>query len=205
MKKPVIIFVVAVAILAGAAIVLGMWMGNDKPGQPLFSPGNNPAAHEPGALLSGEQRPQNLNAPPSADAPRGDSPLLPIEPSNVDAATSMRESFLHGDPNAPKIVHDTTPQEQATPEEIADPKLYAQFEARQNMRLYKGYVNAAETEIPKLQQDVAKAKALLQSDPAKAKQMGMTAEEIAKGEEKVRRIQAMRDQLLSDHPEISRQ
>ncbi|HEX5361761.1 MAG TPA: hypothetical protein VFW49_11890 [Fluviicoccus sp.] len=194
MKKPVIIFTAAVAVLAGVAVVLGMWMGGDgKRSLPGMTTADHAAGSAAGGIMTGEQRPQNLNAPP-APAPGGtDSPLLPLEPSTVDAAVSMRESFLHGDPNAPKVVHDATPQEQATPEELADPKLYAQFEARQNMRLYKGYVAAAETEIPRLQQDIAKAKA-----------MGLSKEQIAEGEEKLRRIQAMRDQLLSEHPEISR-
>ncbi|HEX5276993.1 MAG TPA: hypothetical protein VFW42_04920 [Fluviicoccus sp.] len=194
MKKPVIIFAVAVAVLAGAAVLLGMWMGGDgKRVLPGMSAADHPSGNSADSMMTGEQRPQNLNAPPAPAMSGTDSPLLPLEPSNVDAAVSMRESFLHGDPNAPKIVRDTTPQEQATPEELADPKLYAQFEARQNMRLYKGYVAAAETEIPRLQQDIAKAKA-----------MGLSKEQIAEGEEKLRRIQAMRDQLLSEHPEISR-
>ena len=194
MKKPVIIFIVSVAVLGGVAMVMGMWLGSDKPGSFSFQASRS-GGEETSTLLSGEQRPQNLNMPPQAAAPTGtDSPLLPLAPSNVDAAVSMRESFLHGDPNAPKLYRDPTPQEQATPEEIADPKLYAMYEARQDMRLKKAYVAAAETEIPRLQQDIAKAKA-----------MGLTKEQIAEGEEKLRRIQAMRDQLMSEHPEIGRQ
>ena len=105
----------------------------------------------------------------------------------------MANAMKNGDPRAPTIIHDTV-QEAATPEEIADPKLYAQYEARQNMRLYKGYVKAAEVEIPRLQADIAKAKA-----------MGLKPEQIAEGEEKLRRIQQMRDQLASEHPEVLRQ
>lgn len=195
MKKPVIIFIAAVVLIAGVALVLGKLAGTDKSPDTASGPGTAGADTAAGApLLTGEQRPQNLNAPPSPGATSGtDSPLLPLGPTDSDAAVSLRESFLHGDPNAPKIVRDTTPQEQATPEELADPKLYAMFEARQNMRLYKAYVAAADTEIPRLQQDIAKAKA-----------MGLSKEQIAEGEEKLRRIQAMRDQLMSEHPEVAR-
>lgn len=192
MKKPILIFAVAVAVLAGVAVLLGSLLGGDK--NPSLAQGPAREGPEASTLLMGEQRPQNLNAPPPpAATPTGDSPLLPLGPTDSDAAVSLRESFLHGDPNAPKLYRDPTPQEQATPEELADPKLYAQYEARQNMRLYKAYVAAAETEIPRLQQDIAKAKA-----------MGLTKEQIAEGEEKLRRIQAMRDQLMSEHPEIAR-
>ena len=83
------------------------------------------------------------------------------------------------------------PEDKATAAELADPKLYAEYEARQNMRLYKGFVKAAETEIPRLQQDIAKAKA-----------SGLSPEQIAEGEEKLRRIQQMRDQLASQHPQV---
>lgn len=194
MKKPVLIFTAAVVLIAGVALLLGFLSGGDR--SPDAAGGGN--ADSPAAtgtpMLAGEQRPQNLNTPPASAAATGtDSPLLPLGSTDADAAVSLRESFLHGDPNAPKIVRDTTPQEQATPEELADPKLYAQYEARQNMRMYKAYVSAAENEIPRLQQDIAKAKA-----------MGLSKEQIAEGEEKLRRIQAMRDQLMSEHPEISR-
>ncbi len=192
MKKPVIIFISAVAVIAGVAVILGLWLGGDKAGEATATA--RPQDNALPALLSGEQRPLNLNTPPKPAAPAGtDSPLLPLEPSNVDAAVSMRESFLHGDPNAPKLYRDPTPQEQATPEELADPKLYAQFEARQEIRLKKAFVAAVDAEMPQLQADIAKAKA-----------MGLSKEQIAEGEEKLRRRQAMRDQLLAQHPELSR-
>ena len=67
-------------------------------------------------------------------------------------------------------------------------------EARFYGNLDKGYVKAAEVEIPRLQADIAKAKA-----------MGLKPEQIAEGEEKLRRIQQMRDQLASEHPEVLKQ
>ena len=56
------------------------------------------------------------------------------------------------------------------------------------------WAKAAEVEIPRLQADIAKAKAA-----------GLKPEQIAEGEEKLRRIQQMRDQLASEHPEVLRQ
>ncbi len=195
MKKPIIGFTIAVVTLASLAFITRMWLVDDssKPSFAISSPNNT--SSNLGSSLHSEQVPTstNISAPPTPVTSRTDSPLLPLEPSNVDAATSMANAMKNGDPRAPVIIHDTV-HEQATAEEIASPKLYAQYEARQNMRLYKGYVKAAEVEIPRLQADIAKAKA-----------MGLKPEQIAEGEEKLRRIQQMRDQLASEHPEVLRQ
>ncbi|MCD6061847.1 MAG: hypothetical protein K0S16_2158 [Moraxellaceae bacterium] len=50
-------------------------------------------------------------------------------------------------------------------------------------------MKAADTEIPKLQADIERAR-----------RAGLPPEQIAEGEEKLRRIQAMRDQLQADNP-----
>ncbi len=192
MKKPIIGFTVAVVVLASLAFIARTWLVDEKAQSSIAATSQNTTDTGIGPSLNREQAPTNLK--PAAPVLSGtDSPLLPLEPSNVDAATSMANAMKNGDPRAPTIIHDTV-QEAATPEEIADPKLYAQYEARQNMRLYKGYVKAAETEIPRLQADIAKAKA-----------MGLKPEQIAEGEEKLRRIQQMRDQLASEHPEVLKQ
>lgn len=120
-----------------------------------------------------------------------DSPLLPMPESTVDAATSMAAAMERGDPQAPPVVRDV-PREKATAAELADPEAYQRYEARQNQRLYKQFVTAADSEIPRLQADIERAR-----------KAGLPAAQIAEGEEKLRRIQAMRDQLQADHPELN--
>jgi hypothetical protein len=193
MKKPIIGFTVAVVVLASLAFIARTWLVDSSKAPSFAMSSSTNAETGIGPSLNSQQAPTNIAEPPTPVITGTDSPLLPLEPSNVDAATSMANAMKNGDPRAPTIIHDTV-QEAATPEEIADPKLYAQYEARQNMRLYKGYVKAAEVEIPRLQADIAKAKA-----------MGLKPEQIAEGEEKLRRIQQMRDQLASEHPEVLRQ
>jgi hypothetical protein len=193
MKKPIIGFTVAVVVLASLAFIARTWLVDSSKAPSFAMSSSTNAETSIGPSLNSQQAPSNIAEPPAPVITGTDSPLLPLEPSNVDAATSMANAMKNGDPRAPIIIHDTV-QEAATPEEIANPKLYAQYEARQNMRLYKGYVKAAEVEIPRLQADIAKAKA-----------MGLKPEQIAEGEEKLRRIQQMRDQLASEHPEVLRQ
>ncbi len=191
MKKPIIGFTAAVVALAGLAFIGQSIFVSDKTQDAPFSAmskQNNESSIAP--TLNTTQAPVNVAAPPTPQLTGTDSPLLPMPESNVDAATSMANAMKNGDPRTPPIAR-SEPQEKATEAELADPKLYAQYEARQTMRLYKGYINAADTEIPRLQQDIAKAKAA-----------GLKPEQIAEGEEKLRRIQQMRDQLASQHPEL---
>lgn len=121
-------------------------------------------------------------APPAGS----DTPLPPLPESTVDAAVSMKQALEHGDPAAPPVVRDA-PAEKATAAELADPKAYQQYEARQSQRLYNQYVKAANDEIPRLQADIERARAA-----------GLPPEQLAEGEEKLRRIQAMRDQLQAE-------
>ncbi|HET8730857.1 MAG TPA: hypothetical protein VFM34_07095 [Moraxellaceae bacterium] len=124
---------------------------------------------------------------PVPTVPAGhDSPLPPVPVSTVDAADSMKEAYEHGDPSAPPVVRDTVGREPPTAAELADPKAYQRYEERQNQHLYNEYVKAADSEVPRLQADIERARAA-----------GLPPEEIAKGEEKLRRIQAMKEQLQS--------
>lgn len=69
---------------------------------------------------------------------------------------------------------------------LASPDHYAQFEARQSARLYADYQQAADSELPKL-------RAALEAGRAS----GVSAEQLAMGEEKLRRLQAARDQAAA--------
>lgn len=133
---------------------------------------------------------------PNLGVGQKDSPLLPmLDPATfppVDAAATMAETREHGDPRTPPI--EMTPaREKPTPAELADPKQYAQYEARQNAKLYKAYVASADKEVPALQADIERAK-----------KEGFSPEQIKVVEEKVRRIQEMRDQLKAQHPDLYR-
>jgi len=193
MKKPIIGFTITVVVLASLAFIARTWFVDKQADTALVTQSASATEAGVGANLARPPSQAPTDTTPASSAiSTTDSPLLPLEPSTVDAATSMANAMKNGDPRAPVIIHDTV-QEAATAEEIANPKLYAQYEARQNMRLYKGYVKAAEVEIPRLQADIARAKAA-----------GLKPEQIAEGEEKLRRIQQMRDQLASEHPEVLR-
>lgn len=191
MKKPILAFVASMLFLSLVAIGIGVSLNTPVPSNSVL-PTTSTLSANAVPWLKDEQKPTLTPTGVNRTVSATDSPILPLAPQTVDAGESMRNAMKNGDPQAPVIVRDTTPVESATPDEVADPKRYAAYLARQNMRLYKQYVAAADVEIPRLQQDIAKAR-----------QMGIPADEIAKGEEKLRRIQQMRDQLASEHPEAA--
>lgn len=172
--------VVAIVVLVAMVVIAGRLLkGEGSPATvATASPMRATPQQLPVLLPSGTPVP----TPPATH----DSPLPPAPVSTVDAAESMKEAYEHGDPAAPPVVRDTVQREAPTAAELADPKAYQRYEARQNQHLYGEYVKAADSEIPRLQADIDRARAA-----------GLPPEQIAKGEEKLRRIQAMKEQLQS--------
>lgn len=169
-------------------VVLGVWLRGDEPasGAPVSV-----------APVTTGQREQSVQVPAStavASLPSREDVPLPAQPdaSQVDAVESLSQSRLQGDARAPAVVR-SSERVPPTAAELADPDAYQRYEARQNERLYRGYVKAADSEIPKLQEQIAKGRS-----------EGLTPEQIAEGEEKLRRIESMRNQLMSDHPELNK-
>ncbi|AZP12440.1 hypothetical protein [Undibacterium parvum] len=145
-----------------------------------------------------------VQAPASsiADSKARDLPLQQQEPAAVQRVAllptgsemSATQSLLdtrNGDPRSPPVIHNTAEPTLPSADELADPKAYQQYEARQNMRLYSSFIDAAQTEVPRLKADVARAR-----------EVGIAAADISKVEEKIKRIEAMQAQLLRDHPQL---
>lgn len=154
-------------VLAIAAIAISVWLA--WPAGPV----------EPAPLAAPSQPPVIVVIPP---APR----------RAVTAAISMADTRLHGDPLAPPIARETAAPTRATAQELADPAAYGAFEARQTERIYAAYVRAVDQELPRLREDIARARSL-----------GIDAKEIDKAEAKARGLEEMRKQLLTrEHPTL---
>ncbi|MDQ8036216.1 MAG: hypothetical protein REI12_02265 [Pedobacter sp.] len=169
-------------LLLGAALLLGFWLRGEGGASPAFTAsaqGEKPAANTMTSAL-----PPLQPLPVQTAGPDVSLPELPA--TTTPAAESMGNAREYGDARQPALQRDA-PREAPTAAELADPAAYQRYEARQNQRLHRAYVKAADAEIPRLQQDIAQARA-----------QGMTPEQIAEGEEKLRRIQAMRDQLQAE-------
>jgi arylsulfatase A-like enzyme len=158
-------FYLALLASAGAAVWL-VWPGSASEPAP---------AAAPSAVSVRPRMPAAVQA-----APR----ITPIAPAN--AARSMADMRLHGDPESPPIALATETGERPTEQELADPSAYAAFESRQTAQLYAAYVRAVDQELPRLRQDIERARS-----------MGIDAGEIAKAEAKARGLEEMRRQLVA--------
>lgn len=118
--------------------------------------------------------------PSSAPVVIHDSPLLPTE-QYAAAAVSMTNARERGDDRSPPIEHSPAIADAPTPQELADPARYQAYEQRQQIKLYQSYVDASKQALPQLANDIARAKA----------QGDIPAQQIAKMEEKQRRMQQM--------------
>jgi hypothetical protein len=115
-----------------------------------------------------------------------------IAETPVSAAVSMANTRLHGDPDAPPIVRSTALPDVPSAAQLADPKAYLQYEAKQTLRVYASYVQAVDQQLPILRDDIARGRAI-----------GIAPEKIAKAEAKARGLEAMRAKLLKEHPELA--
>lgn len=129
---------------------------------------------------------------PVVQPERASVPVPAVIDQSRPAEVSMAEAREKGDPRTPPIARAPETETPPTAAELADPQLYQRYEQRQNSKAYADYVKATDAQIPLLQQQLAEAR-----------QQGISPEQLAVGEEKLRRMQAMRDQLVSQHPEIS--
>jgi hypothetical protein len=159
-------------------------------------PGANAHQVKPANPVSDNQPPLKLPdqwPPPSpygAEPELNRVPLLPVDQS-LSARHSLADARLNGDARTPPIERsvDSVPGPSAA--ELADPKAYAMYEVRQNLRVYAAFYQAAQRELP-----------LLRANIERGKQAGIAPEKIAKAEEKYRRLSAEQANLLQQHPEL---
>lgn len=106
------------------------------------------------------------------------------------AIESMQQARLKGDPRAPKLA-DHHERETPTEEELGDHEQYLEYERRQQKRVYRAYVDASKIKTAQLRSMIEQGKA-----------EGISPEEIAFAEEKIRGIEEMAAKLQQDYPDI---
>jgi hypothetical protein len=175
--------VLALALFLLCMVLLGLWLRGDEAASPDLAAGHEHLPTPASGSAMSIVLPETAAAPA---LPAQDSVLLAVAESKADATQTMSHAREHGDARQPALQRDAV-RDMPTAAELADPDAYQRYEARQSQRLKKAYVKAADAEIPRLQKDIEQAQ-----------QAGMSPEQIAEGEEKLRRIQAMRDQLQAN-------
>jgi hypothetical protein len=136
---------------------------------------------------SGEQ------SEPAAWTEQQEAPQEPAMGADL-RAESMRQAFLEGDDRTPPLASREPEQQRELPtaEELADPALYQQYEARQQMNVRESFARAARNRISELEQQLQQAE-----------QMGADAGQLREGREKLERLQQQYDQTVAETPELA--
>jgi hypothetical protein len=107
-----------------------------------------------------------------------------------EAVASMRQARLEGDSRAPNLAPNHE-REKPTEDELVDHEQYLEYERRQQKRVYRAYVEASKIKTTQLRSMIEQGK-----------EEGISAEEIAFAEEKIRGIEEMAMTLQQDYPDI---
>ncbi len=109
---------------------------------------------------------------------------------NPEAVASLRQARLEGDSRTPNLAPNHE-REKPTEEELGDHEQYLEYERRQQKRVYRAYVEASKIKTARIRSMIERGKA-----------EGVSAEQIASAEDKIRGIEEMATQLQQDYPDI---
>lgn len=187
-------------LLSVSAIVLGLLLGyaNSQQAESNFQP-EMEESNQTVEL-------QRVNGHTEAPAIKLDKPQVNVDKSTeyldqmelpeehyvLDqyAIDSMADARINGDDRAPPIGQ-SVESERPSAEELESPELYLEYESRQEKKIYKAYIEAADVKIE-----------MLEAQIAMAKEQGLSKEELEVGIEKVKRIKNMKEQLLLENPDL---
>jgi len=105
---------------------------------------------------------------------------------------SLADARINGDPRTPPIVRSTIEREMPTPEELADPDLYQEYEIRQNQKVYRSFYSASKNKLVKMEKLMEQARS-----------QGVSEDKLREGEEKIAKMKAMREKLAQTYNDIS--
>ncbi len=148
------------------------------------SPRRDAGSAEPSdGAVSGPEEPSAVSSAVSAQtalAPPGQPA------SELPAAWSLADARVTGDDRAPPVQRQAA--EPASPAwQLDDHAGYARREQDRHQALQQAFVDAADRELPLIDQQIERGRA-----------MGLPAEQLAKGEEKRRRIAEMRARMQAE-------
>ncbi len=108
---------------------------------------------------------------------------------NSQAISSLEFARLNGDSRSPPIQHRVLNQ-RANSQQLNDPDQYSNYQANKKTQLVRHYVEAAQPKIDRLKEQVKQAK-----------EKGLPPEQLAEGEEKIKKLEEMVEQLKLQYPE----
>lgn len=184
-------YLIAIAILLSLAIA---WQPNTQ----LLFWKKDSALLEPTRRIKNSDESINNKLTLQASTPTQKNDISADQPEvllenfipNPKAVASMRQARLEGDPRSPAL-GDYHEREVPTEEELGNHEQYLEYERRQQKRVYRAYVEASKIKTTRLREMIEKGKA-----------EGVSSEDIAFAEDKIRGIEKMAITLQQDFPDI---
>lgn len=179
----------AVAAVAWGAFNASVGSGDREPAVPVAA--HAAPASAASLMAEGASPTRDEDLPPSnleliAPAAAGsDAASAPASSAGIEvpAAWSLADSRVTGDDRAPPIQRAS--EESPTPAwQLDNHQAYAQREQDRHQAVQRAFVDAADRELPLLDRQIEQGRA-----------MGLPPEQLAKGEEKRRRIAEMRERM----------
>ncbi len=176
-----LVAVVAALVVALVWAVWAAWPGEHEPLKlaarpPAVVPPVSPAPSMPAAAPA----PAEIASTAQAAAP------AVAASAPVPAALSMSQAREQGDERMPPVAPPDPAESalQPTPLDLSDPARYQAHEQRQNQRVREQFLRAADSQLPVWRAALAQARA-----------QGASPEDVAAGEEKIRRLEAVQERL----------
>ena len=164
------------ALALTLAVLAGAWLA--WPREPA-SEGVSETAPAPASLRLA------ASARETSAAPSGVPWMSELAPAASEPAwRSMAEARLHGDPRTPPLAPQMARMAPASPQLLADPQAYLAQESGRDAQVLAAFAAAAQSEVPRLRADVARARA-----------QGLPEAQIAKVEAKIARIEKLRQEI----------
>ena len=173
--------VLALVLLGAGAAWLAGWPPPDLAPEAVVASAGPASRPEAPASATGPSGPASAPAllTAAASAAQSPEPLQPLEPAHWHLA----DARVSGDPRTPPLVR-SVPAPAVAAWQLDSPSAYLARESQEHRAVQQAFVDAADRELPALRR-------LLDQ----AREQGLSAEGIAKGEEKLRRIAEQRDAM----------
>lgn len=125
------------------------------------------------------------------DTGYADTEALDWQPSDA-AVASLKDAMKYGDPRTPRLA-EAPQRELPTEQELADPKLYLEYQMRQKEQVYQSFVKAAAVKITELEALISAAE----------REGGVSEDQLEEGRRKLEALKRGRDEVLAEHPEAA--
>jgi hypothetical protein len=141
---------------------------------------------------TGNATDKSLSAP-AKDESSDDEQLTLDEPLRAHKPmSSMAAARLYGDHRTPPIERSAKTRVMPTQQELDNPDLYSEYEARNKPKVYKSFYRASEKKLEMME-------ALVEQ----GRKNGASEKNIREGEEKIAAMKAMRLKLEKEHDDLN--